>query len=133
MRLIPSPIRDFIGYGNLEGKIWFIGLEEGFQSPYVKPNHSDFEKYLKDFEITQEMLEDFLAIAKENDVEINEEHYQKDLPYYKTLIKGRIARNLWGRDEFSHVLLGVDPQVLKAIEMFPKAVEFARMEVLPKN
>ncbi len=47
MVAIPSPIRDFLGYGNLRGKVWFIGLEEGFQSPYTKPKHSDFEEYLQ--------------------------------------------------------------------------------------
>lgn len=97
--------------------------EKVFNSIY-KP---DFKKFLREFEITDDMMEDFKELGKSKGLEWDDESYKTDEKYLKLTIKANIARSVWGNNESIATFLPLIKQVTKAIELFPEATEIANL------
>jgi carboxyl-terminal processing protease len=105
-----------------------------FADKYLEKNEAairekygrDSEKYVNEFEITQEMLDNLLSITQARDVEFDKESYEKDLKYIKAYMRAFVARRLWDREGYSRVMLSVDNQFEKAITLFPEAEKISR-------
>ncbi|MBN1593227.1 MAG: S41 family peptidase [Candidatus Coatesbacteria bacterium] len=81
--------------------------------------HRDLEK---DFEITDEVVSEFIAFAANNDVVVNKDELMGDHPeFVKTYIRWRIVRSLWGNKEAAIAFSAVDEPIQKAIELMPEA------------
>ncbi len=88
----------------------------------------DFEMFLRKFQVTDNMLADFLKLADSKEIEFNEEQYRKDLDIIKNLIKSEIAQNLYnGRIFYYRVRIQGDSQVQEAVKLFPQAREIMQM------
>jgi carboxyl-terminal processing protease len=85
----------------------------------------DVERFVEDFKVSDEMLNEFTDLAEKKGVKMNEEQFQKDQTYIKTQIKARIARNIWGNEGYFPVLLTEDVQFQKALTLFPEAQRIA--------
>ena len=82
---------------------------------------NDFEFFRRDFEITDEMLNKFKSFVISKGVEWNESDYQKDLPYIKAILKANVARFIWRNEGWYPIMLEVDEQFRKALELMPQA------------
>jgi hypothetical protein len=51
--------------------------------------------------------------------------YKIDKDFLKKALKASIARSVWGRDKYLEVFYQMDNQMLKALELFPFAVDLA--------
>ena len=89
----------------------------------------NFDYFLHRFNVTDEILEQFVELAKSKDnMVFNQEEYEKDLPYIKNLIKAELAQNLFnGRLYYYQVRITGDAQIQQAVTLFPKAREIASM------
>ena len=86
----------------------------------------------RDFEITGEILEDFVQFAADNGVETTpEELVKKRKEFVETYIKFRIVRSLWGNTEAAIVYAKVDDHVQRAIELMPEAKRMLDEVYLP--
>ncbi|MCX7735463.1 MAG: S41 family peptidase [Candidatus Kapabacteria bacterium] len=89
---------------------------------------SDFTSFLKNYQITDAMLEDFKKLAVSKEIEWDNEAYKIDEEFIKISIKSAIARMIWDRNKFLEVFYTIDPQIKKAIELFPEAIKIARLK-----
>lgn len=86
--------------------------------------YKKFEDFDKNFEVSQEMLNQLLALAKEEKIEFNEIQYQKSLPLLKTQLKALLARDLWDTSEYFRVMNTVNESVTKALELLNSKEDF---------
>ncbi|MDX9758164.1 MAG: S41 family peptidase [Bacteroidota bacterium] len=89
---------------------------------YEKPGASQF---VRDFQVTDAMMKDFIAFGTARGVEFDEEHYAADKDWLRASVKAQIARTLFGNEGQFRVLLEVDPQFQKAVTLFPEAKRIA--------
>ncbi len=94
---------------------------------FRKSYEQDINKFLKEFEITEAMLDELVNIAKKKEIEFNEEQYNKDIRFIQTLLKTQIARTVWGNEGAYKVFHRDDEQFKKAISLFPEAEKIARL------
>lgn len=87
---------------------------------------TDSRKFAKEFDVTVDMLEGVLAIAKAKGIEFKMESYEKDLRYIKAFTKASIARSLWGNVGSARVMLQEDGQFKKAVSLFPEAERISK-------
>jgi len=86
----------------------------------------------RDFEVTDEMIDEFVAFAKDNGVEVSfKDLAEEDADYIKIVIKHRIVRSIWGNKEAATAILDVDDEVQKAIEAMPEAKRMLEEDYLP--
>jgi carboxyl-terminal processing protease len=75
----------------------------------------------KGFVVDDAMLADFREHLKARRVAIDEQAFQKDLPYIKALIRFRIEEVVFGIATARRSLLANDPQAQLALSLFPEA------------
>lgn len=82
---------------------------------------NSLELFKRDFKITDEMLNDFKNFVISKGIKWDEGQYQKDLPYIKAILKAHIARYIWRNEGWASMMLEVDDQFQKALEVLPQA------------
>ena len=92
------------------------------RSQYEKSGASQF---VREFQISDAMMKDFVAFGSAHGVELNEEQYNIDKDWLRASVKAQIARTLFGNEGQFRVLLEVDPQFIKAMTLFPEAKRIA--------
>lgn len=90
---------------------------------------SDFKRFRKEFNVSDEFLSQFRTYAESKGVKIVDADFQKDLSYIKHALKGYIAQSLWGREALLSVFLENDKQFQKALRLFPEAEKIARLDL----
>ena len=87
----------------------------------------DFLTFLRNFEISEEMLSEFKKFAERLGIHWNPDEYKTDLKYIKTFIKTELTRRYWDSNEYMQVSLPLFRQVEKALELFPEAEKLAEL------
>ncbi len=82
--------------------------------------------FYRNYEISDEAMEDFKQLVLDKEIEWEEDMYQIDKDFLKKSLKANIARSVWGREKYLEVFYQMDKQMLKAIELFPIAIDFAK-------
>jgi hypothetical protein len=73
------------------------------------------------FVVDDAMIEEFRGQLKTGRLRIDEDAFQKDLPFIKAMIRYRISEVLFGIAEAKRQLFSVDPQGQIALSMFSEA------------
>ena len=114
----------------LRGKQVFLEFADKYLDQHGKELRTKYDKdvarFVKEFEVTKEMLDNVLAIAESRKIEFKKDLYDKDIQYIKAFTKAFIARSLWGNEGSSRVMLSVDNQFQKAVTLFPEAEKIAK-------
>ena len=76
-----------------------------------------FKSFLDGFTIKDQILEDMIAYASEEDLAYDEEDFNISREHIRLVLKAYIARDLWNSSEFYQVFNTSNPSVLKAIEV----------------
>ncbi|MFH1050230.1 MAG: S41 family peptidase [bacterium] len=95
---------------------------------FDKTYKSDFKKFLREFEITDDMIDDFETLAESKGIEWDDDSFETDEKYLKLSIKASIARSVWGNNESTATYLPMIKSAMKAIELFPEAINIANLE-----
>ena len=77
-----------------------------------------FEKFDQEFEVTDQMLEEVIALGKKNGVRYRNKDYRKSKALIAYLIKARIARDFFGDDAFYRIYNNTNEVYMTAIELF---------------
>lgn len=88
----------------------------------------DLSKFVNEFTVTGNIMEDFLAFAAEKEVKMIDEDYKKDREYIAARLKAQIARSFWKNEGWYSVIVSQDQQVKKALTLFEKAKEIANLK-----
>ena len=75
----------------------------------------------RSFEIDEAILIRFKKFVEEKKIEFEEEDIRSNLPYLETAIRAEVLGNLYGLEERSRALAENDPQILQALDLFPRA------------
>lgn len=98
---------------------------------YYKANHKKLEAYklqdyIKNFEVSEAMLQEVIAMSNKAKIKYNAKEYQRSKKLIKTLIKALVARRIWKEEGFYPVWYSIDRTYLKALELFDKAAELQK-------
>lgn len=100
-------------------KISRKGLFNTFTLNYVNENREDlnatfntFESYKKDFNI-DDVMDEFWEAVKAEEIEYSEEDYKISKPLIHTLLKARIASNLWDFEKFYEIYNEKENEIFK--------------------
>ena len=91
----------------------------------AKYTNSDAAAFMRDFDITDVMMKDFIAFGESKDVKFNAEEYAADKEWMRASLKAQLGRTLFGNEGQFRAMLEVDPQFEKAISLFPEAKKIA--------
>jgi carboxyl-terminal processing protease len=75
------------------------------------------EIFVEQFNIVNQK-KSFIEFASDNNVLYNKSEFEKDSNYIFQRVKAYIARDIWGNNGWYGVMLNVDKQFQKAIELF---------------
>ena len=113
-----APLRLFFRYG-----VQYAAENTG----EIPANFDDFNDH---FVVTDEMVEDFIAFVRsdeirepleENNVPLTDEALDPALDDIRIYLKSDIAAAVWGGDTGREVLLRYDDQVMKTVDLLPQA------------
>ena len=96
----------------------------------IKNRYKELKSFIKDFSI-ENQKNDFIKFATDNNVKFNNTEFNKDQNYIFQKIKAYIARDIWGNDGWYRVMLNVDKQFQRAVELFDN--ELTKNKVIIKN
>lgn len=84
----------------------------------LKKQYPDFESYKEKFEVDGKVLDAFWSSVKDQDIEYVEEDYQTSKMLIHTLIKARIASNLWDFSKFYEIYNQEENEIfIKGLEL----------------
>ncbi len=85
----------------------------------IREKYSDFDGYLKNFEVNKKILDDFVAYVKKEhpDTEFSEKDLKTSERLIKLRIKANIAQDVWGYNEFFRIYNESNEVLEKAIEI----------------
>ncbi|MFH2142822.1 MAG: S41 family peptidase [Bacteroidota bacterium] len=105
-------------------KIIRTGVLNSFAIEYVDKNrdgfskdYPDYEKYLQNFTITDDIFNELVTKAEKEKVEKNDEQIAKAKESIKKDLKAIIARNIWSQSEFYQIFNQDNEAYLKAVEI----------------
>jgi carboxyl-terminal processing protease len=101
------------------------GVINDFAFNYVDSQRDELLKKYKSFAdyknnvlTTQDFMDSFFEFAKKEGVEFNEEDYKTSEKIIKTLLKARIASNLWGFDKYYEIYNEKENEIyIKALDL----------------
>ena len=82
----------------------------------IKKRFRDDDSFVRDFEVTPEMLADLIAMANKEGIEYDEEQYTRSIPLFRMNIKGLIGRDIYDNSTYFKVYNRHDPIFQKALE-----------------
>ena len=110
------------------------GILNRFTLDYVMANRNeilnqyvDFDKFDKEFDVTDSMIDDFRAFAEKEGVTWNDEQFERSAPLIKLQIKALIARNEWNMENYYQVVLKEDKVVNKAMEILNDSNQYRKI------
>ncbi len=87
----------------------------------------DIQRFMKSYSITDDMLNDFRTFVTTKGIKVEEKDLEKDLAFIKARLKAEVGRSFWGNNGSYPIMLEVDPQFQKAMNLLPEAVKFAKL------
>jgi carboxyl-terminal processing protease len=84
-------------------------------------------KFLKEFSISEGDMNIMRGLAKKDSVEWKTEEYAFDEDFLKTVVKAHIGRAIFNNNGYTAVMLSMDSQTKKALQLFDEAKRIARI------
>jgi len=87
---------------------------------------NDVARFVQDFKVTEEIMDQFLELARGKKIEFKEDLFAKDRVYIEAYIKANLSRRLWGTEGYARVMLSIDSQFKEGMALFPEAEKISR-------
>ncbi len=94
----------------------------------VERQYENFWAFVRRFRLPEATLKRLRELAEERGVQWDEELFRRDADYVEHVVKASIGRAIWGNNAFTAVMLQIDRQFQKALELFPEAIRIARLQ-----
>ena len=114
---------DTLGHSHYLTEVAYSGLLNDFAFEYADKNrkkitaYKSVTRYNKEYEISDAMLEEFVAYAEKNKVKRNEKQIKTSAFKIKNQLKALIARNIWNSEGYYPVLQNDDNVLKKALQL----------------
>lgn len=88
--------------------------------------YADFQDYLKNYQVSEEMLQELIELATEKEIKFDQEGFDKDRDFIALATKAEMAQIYWNnRDYYYQVRAQKDRQIQKALTLFDQARDIA--------
>ncbi|MDW3211914.1 MAG: S41 family peptidase [Reichenbachiella sp.] len=87
----------------------------------AKLESDGFDKYFADFEVSEKMLKELVAVAEESGLKYNDAQFKHSKDLIKLYLKAQIARGVWNNDGFYPIFNQTNEIYMQAIELFDQA------------
>lgn len=91
-----------------------------------KLSQKSFEDFLKNFSVSEEMLQELIQLGRNNGVDYDAEQFGRSRELIRTVVKAWIAQSVWDREKFYPVINEVNEAYKMALTLFDKAEALAR-------
>lgn len=105
-------------------KVVARGVMNRYTLQYIDNNRSDlqkrfkdFDKFRKNFQVTDAMFENLVEAATKDGIEMNDIEYAKSKPLMALQIKALVARDLWETNEYYQIMDEENESLLKAVQI----------------
>ena len=89
----------------------------------------DFQSFLKDFKVTDAMLNDLVKTGERNDIKADYQEVRQKKKLFQVHVKAQIARKLWGNEGYYPVFNETNEVFLQAVKLFDRIPELKRSEM----
>jgi carboxyl-terminal processing protease len=86
----------------------------------LRKKYTKFENFKKNFEVTEEMMKEIVALGEKEGIEKTEEEYTAVVDDIKLHVKALLARDLWESSEYYKVVNEDNEFIQKALEVLEK-------------
>ncbi|MCL1944138.1 MAG: S41 family peptidase [Candidatus Azobacteroides sp.] len=93
----------------------------------LKQKYPDFNKFNKEFTVTDEMLQEMIKTGEEDKVKYDEEQYRKSRPLIELQIKSLVARDLFDQNEYYKVINSENKPLQKAFEIISDSKAYSML------
>lgn len=128
----------FVPYDTTQNSVYmnklFLGNIVGeYALSYTENNRKklsamEFEPFYKNFKVTDQMLQDVVALGKRQDIQFVEKDFRHSKELLRIHIKALIARSIWGNKGYYPIINQSNEIFQQALELFDKAAELASNE-----
>ena len=80
-----------------------------------------FDKYFTEFNVSEQMLNELVAVAEESGLPFNQSQFNHSKELIKVYLKAQIARGVWNNDGFYPIFNQTNEIYMKAIQLFDQA------------
>lgn len=87
----------------------------------AKLESDGFDKYFADFEVSDKMLKELVAVAEESGLPYNDGQFKHSKEQIKLYLKAQIARGIWNNDGFYPIFNQSNEIYMQAIQLFDQA------------
>lgn len=115
---------DTTRYTDYHRKVVATGLVNRLSMSYLDKNrdalmkaYGKFAAYKKDFEVSEELMQELVSLATAEKIELNEEEYAKSKSLIRLQIKALIARDMYDMSEYFQIINEDNPSFGKAMEI----------------
>ncbi|MDR2917938.1 MAG: S41 family peptidase [Tannerella sp.] len=115
---------DSTRYTDYHRKVAALGLINRVSMNYLDKNRKEISKkyskinvYKDGFEVTDDMLQELIELAKEDNIEFNEEQYNKSKSLISLQIKALIARDLFDMNEYFLIINDENESLKEALRI----------------
>ena len=98
----------------------------------LEKKYKNVEAFNKNFEVSDTMFDELIALAKEKKITINEKELNPNIGFYKLQLKALIGRNLFDQNAYFYILAPMDIEINKALEVMSKKGSFDILKPLQK-
>ena len=103
-----------------------IKLIDRHRKEWLK-KYRTFDRFNRDFEVSDRMLRELVAMGVDMNINFNEEQYKTALPLIKTQVKALLARDIWDMSEYFQVINTLSDSMRKAVELLSEpGMDFPR-------
>ncbi|MGM0581242.1 MAG: S41 family peptidase [Bacteroidota bacterium] len=122
---------DTAATSNYLNKLFLSNTLRQYTFSYYEKNQKMLENmgmegFINNFQVTDKMLNELTNLAKTNDVEFNEEGFNKSKDLIKLYSKAYIARNIWNNEGFYPIFNQQNEVFLEALKLFDRAESLAK-------
>jgi carboxyl-terminal processing protease len=118
---------DSARYNTLFSNFIRKGVYNEYVNNYLNKNRNKLKKefttlksFISDFEVSEDMFDELLKLAKDKEVEIEDKELEPNKDFYKLQLKAYIGRNLFDQGAFFQILAPMDSAINKALEVLEK-------------
>jgi carboxyl-terminal processing protease len=126
----------FVPLDTLQNSIYFnrlfnVNAPREFAFKYANSNRAriealGFKKYLEDFAVTDQMLNQLVEMGKREGVKPMYADLEKHREIFQNYLKAEIARRIWGNEGFYPVINETNEILQQAVKMFDRIPELNR-------
>jgi carboxyl-terminal processing protease len=111
-------------------KLFNSNSSREFILEYTNKNKDKFtamslEEYYQDFEVSDRMLKDLVAVGEKNMITFDPEDFNESIDYLKILVKAHLGRQIYDDDAFYMVINDINEVYQQAIKLFDEAERIA--------